>query len=79
MRAVIIKLDRTNGKIGVQVVISAAAQHPACAGAAGAMIKAQMRNAQKSMDKNIEPVHMVRELRTEKDVVFAGLRAKRDW
>ncbi len=29
MRAVIIKLDRTEGKIGVQIVISAAAKDPA--------------------------------------------------
>ena len=57
MRAVIIQLDRTDGKVGVQVVIRAAADDPACAGAAGAAVNAGMSNAQQSVDENAELFH----------------------
>src|SRR5215469_4572975 len=68
---VIVKLDWTDGEAGVQVVISAATDDPACAGAAGAVVNAGMSNAQQPMDENIEPVKAVRELRAKKNVVLA--------
>src|SRR5712672_1337068 len=75
MCSVIIQLDRTDGKVGVQVVISSAADDPACAGAAGAAVKAGMSNAQQSVDENVELLHAMRKLRAKKDVVLASRSA----
>ena len=77
MCAVIVELDRPDGKVGAKVVIPAAADYPACAGAAGAAVSAGMSNAQQSVDENVELVHAVRELRPKQNVVLArGSAAK---
>ena len=71
MSPVIVELDRTHRKVGAKVVINAAANYPACAGAAGAYVGAEMSNAEQSVDEEVQLVHAVRELRPEENVVLS--------
>src|SRR5580765_7389055 len=71
----IVELDRPDGKVGAKIVINAAADYPARAGAAGADVGAKMRHADQSVDEEMQLVVPGHELRTEKDVVFARANA----
>src|SRR5207302_3775058 len=54
MRSVIVELNRPDRKVGIQVIIHAAAQRPGRASIAGADVSAEMRDANQSMNKKVQ-------------------------
>src|SRR5258707_9400828 len=73
--SVIVELYRPESKVGIQVIVHAAAECPGRAGITGADVGAEMGNAHQSMDKEVQLVRAMHELRAEQDVVLAGANA----
>src|SRR5262249_7027248 len=69
--AVIIKLHRPEGEVRVEVNVRAAAKRPGCARVTGRGVRAEMGQANQSVDEEMKLSGTGSELRAKENVIFA--------